>query len=230
MAAVAAAGADAQEVIAQGVVNAAGTELLRRSPSIGRFDEKKGAKEWSRHRQVLADHMQSGGADWAAAFKFRENMMAAEQYDSASVLSDGVAGIPVLKIKHTRQTTMLALLKLTLDPSSESARIIKNCQHFSGFLVVTANEEAAGAVKGEPQALELLNARWADGTAVDEDPGALSRELHELKWPGRLDLDVYNEYFNKLTSLLIRLDMLPSDESEASVRRRLQSGIWVPVA
>ena len=149
--------------------------------------------------------------------------MAAEQYDSASVLSDGVAGIPVLKIKHTRQTTMLALLKLTLDPSSESARIIKNCQHFSGFLVVTANEEAAGAVKGEPQALELLNARWADGTSVDEDPGALFRDLDALKWPMRLDLDVYNEYFNKLTSLLIRLDMLPSDESEASVRRRLQS-------
>ena len=54
----AAAAAIAQEALAQGVVNAAGTELIRRSPSISRFDEKKGAKEWTRHREVLDVHMQ----------------------------------------------------------------------------------------------------------------------------------------------------------------------------
>ena len=132
------------------------------------LDEKQGSKDWKRLRGELCNAARSAGVDFEKALLYQGNIPAAVDYTDDLVLDDTEAGAPASTLYHARQRALLAWLVNALPAESESAKLIKDCEHAGGRLGPRVGPA------GSPQVLILLDTRWMDA-APEEGLGDMRR-------------------------------------------------------
>ena len=215
-----AAAADAALRAARMQVLAVAQNLI--TTQLGTFDERLGARAWKQYREAFMREVTSGGTDFVATARFAGNIPPPAAYDDALILSDEPRAAPTETLPQLRQRALLHLLKSGLQPGGDSLRIIEGCVYASGRL------GAPGGPAGEPQALLLLDMRWASAAEETEEVTAAAANLRERKWPARLSVDVFNEYFNAVVSDATAVAQNPVDDSDTSVT--LRQSWWAKIA
>ena len=188
--------------------------LTSRSTYFPIFDESKGSVDYARWRRDLFTFVGSAGVDFTAALEFVGHIAPTPAYNpAAEVNRDNAGGIVTYSMPQMRQLALLSVIRRTLSPAGESAKIVRECRHAGGIIT-----DAHGV--HDDQALVRLDRRWQSAVAAAVDFGQESASLHAMKWPVEFSADAYNTFFNAAVSHATKSNVNPNDDGQASMDLR----------